>query len=123
MFKNNMPSEWSADFYRCLHEMHGSDHRPVQLGVTLKDFGHPNFQELHRLLDMNNPIQGYGEIKVQMVGLNQIDLTKIFSMKKLAVPEVTQSEQLQRFDVRVSFYDQSLDRITSPINFSEHARV
>ena len=60
--------------------MHGSDHRPVQLGVTLKDFGHPNFQELHRLLDLNNPIQGYGEIKVQMVGLNQIDLTKIFSM-------------------------------------------
>ena len=29
MFKSNMPSDWSADFYKCAHDMHGSDHRPV----------------------------------------------------------------------------------------------
>ena len=43
LFKSNLPGEWSANFYRCIHEMLMSDHRPVQLGLTLKDFGHPQF--------------------------------------------------------------------------------
>ena len=29
LFKSNLPTPWSPDFYRCMHNMFGSDHRPV----------------------------------------------------------------------------------------------
>ena len=35
LFKNNLPVNWTSDFYRSLPHIHGSDHRPVQLGITL----------------------------------------------------------------------------------------
>ena len=49
--------------------MLGSDHRPVQLGLTLKDFDHPQFAELPRLLNIEEPRQGYGEIKIESVNI------------------------------------------------------
>ena len=64
MFKNNMPMHWNADFYRGIHEMHGIDHRPVQLGLTLKEFDYPEFASIPKLLNMAKPRQGYGEIKI-----------------------------------------------------------
>jgi len=64
LFKKTKPGVHNVDFYSCMHHIHGSDHRPVQLGVTLKKFGHPTFASLPRLLDMTTPRQGYGEIKI-----------------------------------------------------------
>ena len=29
LFKCNLSSGWTPDFYRCIHEMQHSDHRPV----------------------------------------------------------------------------------------------
>lgn len=29
LFKCNIKKDWTADFYRCLYEVHHSDHRPV----------------------------------------------------------------------------------------------
>ena len=83
MFKNNMPSAYTGDFYRALHDMYGSDHRPVQLGLTLKDFDYPEFADFSRLLDTTNPRQGYGQIKIQSVNITNFDLSKSIESKAL----------------------------------------
>ena len=38
LFKNNMPIKWVPEFYKSMPYVFGSDHRPVQLGLTLKDW-------------------------------------------------------------------------------------
>ena len=91
LFKPNMPAPWSTDFYKCLHEMHGSDHRPVVLGITLNDFKHPDFQELPRLLDMENPRQGYGELKINLVSLTEFNFNRSLVLKKFVNPLITES--------------------------------
>lgn len=55
LYRNNSTQETSVDFYRCLHDFFGSDHRPVQLGLTIKGFGQRQFAELPRLLNMDEP--------------------------------------------------------------------
>lgn len=55
IYKNNSSDRMDVDFYHCLHEFFGSDHRPVMLGTTIRDFGQPRFQELPRLLNMDQP--------------------------------------------------------------------
>ena len=86
LFKSNLSTDWSADFYRCLHNCFGSDHRPVQLGITLKDFNQPKFQDVSRILDMQNPRQGYGEITIQLVSITNLDFEKSFILKKFINP-------------------------------------
>ena len=66
--------------------MLGSDHRPVQLGLTLKDFDHPQFAELPRLLNFEEPRQGYGEIKIESVNIYDFDFSKSFDLKKFVTP-------------------------------------
>jgi len=51
LYKNNSSLEVEEDFYACLHDVLGSDHRPVQLGLTIKDFKQPEFGDLTKLLD------------------------------------------------------------------------
>jgi len=123
LFKNNTPQTWSADFYRCVHAMNGSDHRPVQLGLTLKDFGHPTFQELARLLDREHPRQGYGEVRPQMVNLSGLNFSQHLFLKKFAVPAITESPEVQKLHFRVAFYDLGLDKMTAPVVFSEPVEI
>ena len=39
IYKNNTSLEIVVDDYECKHQVHGSDHRPVALSLTIKDFG------------------------------------------------------------------------------------
>ena len=124
LFKPNMPCNVRYNFYRCLHEMHGSDHRPVQLGLTLENFGQPQFQELHRLLDMESPRQGYGELKISMVSISEFNFNKSSALYKFVNPLFTASaEATHKLHFRVSFYDYAMDKISCPINFSEQNEI
>lgn len=67
LFKNNSSLDVTMDHYTCLHGVYGSDHRPVQQVVSIHNFGQPQFAEIPKLLDMNNPNQGYGQMDVQLV--------------------------------------------------------
>ena len=60
LFKNNSNFEVEEDLYNGLHEVFGSDHRPVVRALTIKDFKQPTFAEINKLLDIQNPVQGYG---------------------------------------------------------------
>lgn len=120
MFKSNASSEHQIDFYRCMHNIVGSDHRPVQMGVTLKGFGHPRFVDLPRMLDPKNPRQGFGQIKPNLVSISYINFSKSLVLKKLIVPQTADGAVLQQtLNFRLSFYDISLDKVTAPINFSQ----
>ena len=104
--------------------MHGSDHRPVQLGVTLKDFKFLDFQELPRLLDLNNPRMGYGEVKITSVKLDKLDFSKSLLLKTFMNSAVTEDAiHLHTLSFRVSFYDVALDRIMAPLTFSERRHI
>jgi len=89
LFKNNLLMEYTSDFYRCIHNCHGSDHRPVQLGITLKNFGQPRFQDLARLVNTDVPRQGYGELTVKMVSISNFDFSKSFILSKFIIPTIT----------------------------------
>ena len=60
LFKNNSSLEVTDEQYACLHDVFGSDHRPVQRSLTIKNFKQPDFADIRKLLDTNNPIQGFG---------------------------------------------------------------
>lgn len=95
LFKNNLSVSHSVDVYKCMHEVYGSDHRPVQLGITLKDVLKPRFQDLNKLLNKSVPRQGYGELCIKLVELSQIDFSKSFTLRKLVVPAVTDANEIQ----------------------------
>ena len=123
LFKSNQPSEWTADFYRCLHDFHGSDHRPVQLGLTLHNFGQPKFQDLNRLIDMSTPRQGYGLIQIKLVSISSLDFQKSFVLSHFMSPKIKETLQTHKLKFRTSFYDVGLDRITAPITYSTQSEM
>lgn len=53
LYKNNSSLTVEETYYKCLHNVYGSDHRPVQLSVTIKDFRQPDFANVQKLLDRN----------------------------------------------------------------------
>ena len=58
--------------------MYGSDHRPVALSLTVQGFFDTGtFCEVDKLLDMNNPEQGYGEFDVELLDLSGLNFTLI----------------------------------------------
>lgn len=69
---------------------------------------------------MENPRQGYGELKINLISLTDIDFNKSLVLKRFVNPFITESaEASHRLYFRVSFYDFALCKISSPINFSE----
>ena len=46
LYKNNSSNVVEQNYYKCLHNVFGSDHRPVQLSLTIKDFKQPDFADL-----------------------------------------------------------------------------
>ena len=50
LYKNNTSLEIKVDKYECLHEVYGSDHRPVSLELTIKNFGQPQYYDLSKML-------------------------------------------------------------------------
>lgn len=67
---------------------------------------------------MDNPRQGYGEIKIKFVAISQLNFTNSFVLKKLIDSSSDVFETVNSLRFRVSFYDQALDRISAPIVFS-----
>lgn len=72
---------------------------------------------------MENPIQGYGSLKVKLTKIEGFNLEKSLVMKKFCCKEIIESEEVQRLSFRISFYHTSIDRISSPNNFSQQVQV
>ena len=89
LFKNNSSLEVIEDFYTCLHNVFGSDHRPVQRALTIKNFKQPDFADVQKLLDMNCTIQGYGQFDILIVNVTKLDLIKIGKLTKFDFSDVT----------------------------------
>jgi hypothetical protein len=70
------------------------------------------------MLDVKDPIQGYGKFDIKEVELLQLDFTRIQKVTKFSFNEMTVNLQL-----RVSFFDSSLDTQASPIIFSQEVCV
>ena len=50
IYKNNTCLDIQVDEYSCHHEVYGSDHRPVSLAFTIKNFGHPQYYDIPSML-------------------------------------------------------------------------
>lgn len=73
---------------------------------------------------MENPRQGYGELKISMVSIAEFDFNKSPALHKFANTQVTDSaEATHKLHFRVSFYDYAMDKISCPINFSEQNEI
>lgn len=51
MFRNNSCLEKEVHKYTALTEIYGSDHRPVMLDMSIKDFMQPAYSDIERILD------------------------------------------------------------------------
>ena len=67
IYKNNSSMEVQEIEYDCLHDVHGSDHRPAVLKLNIKDFDCPEYCILEDLI--KKPTLGYGEYDVELVDL------------------------------------------------------
>ena len=56
LFKNNSTFEVIGEFYKGRHDIFGSDHRPVQRSLTIKNFKQPVYADIQKLLNMDNPV-------------------------------------------------------------------
>ena len=88
LFKNNSNLKFCDDYYKCLHNVYGSDHRPVVRGLTLKGFGNPKFADVQRLVDMEKPEQGLGRFDIEMVNVMSLNLERITQSTKFDFNEM-----------------------------------
>ena len=56
LFKNNSSFETVDDLYEGRHDVFGSDHRPVQRAITIKNMYKPEYAKISKLLDADNPV-------------------------------------------------------------------
>ena len=82
LYKNNSEMEIVVHEYKCMHEVLGSDHRPVVLSFKIKNFSHPQYYDLPQML---RPKQGLGKIDIEFIIVEALNLVKI--------PAVTQKLQ------------------------------
>ena len=66
-----------VDSYKCLHEVQGSDHRPVCLALTIKNFGHPQYYELPQMLEAK---QGVGLLDFEFLIIESLNLYSILPL-------------------------------------------
>ena len=100
LYKNNTSLTTDAQQYQCHHDMFGSDHRPVSLLLKLKNFKQPSMCDLSKLLNINKPRQGYGELKLEIVEITDLNFELIKTIKNLT-NLVAHPAPIQ---MRVSFY-------------------
>lgn len=60
LFKNNSSLQIEVEDYDCNQLVFGSDHRPITLAMTIKNFDHPHFYDPARMLLTK---QGYGKLE------------------------------------------------------------
>ena len=119
LYKNNTSLTVSEESYQCHHDVYGSDHRPISLLMKIKNFKQPNYADITKLLDIENPRQGFGEMTIELVELTSLNFELIKSIKNLKAL----SEHAQPIQLRVSFFSLSLDTDKSPITFSSQQEI
>ena len=67
LFRNNSSLEVVDDFYVGRHDIFGSDHRPVQRAMTIKNLVNPQYADALKIFDKDDPVMGYGEFDIQEV--------------------------------------------------------
>ena len=105
-----------VDRYECLHEIQGSDHRPVCLSLTIKDFGHPQYYELPKMLEAK---QGFGLLDFEFLIIESLNLYNIVPLTQRVNPEMAQDNLV----LRLSFYDAALDTETCPVVYSAEKEI
>lgn len=59
-----------------------------------------------------------------MVNLIGVDISKSFVLEKnLLIPKITESLEAEKVYFRVAFYDFGLDRLTTPVTYSEQNEI
>lgn len=104
LFKNNSNFEVEEMTYNGLHDVLGSDHRPVVRALAIKNWSAPQFAVASKLLDPTFPVLGFGKLDIQLVDVMWLDFSKIGMVTKFDFHEMTTDIWL-----RVSFYDANLD--------------
>ena len=94
LYKNNSSLVVEQNHYKCLHNVFGSDHRPVQLSLTIKDFKQPDFANLQKLLNREQPDQGYGQLDIEMVDIKSLNLAKIGKLTKFDFSQMIKPIQI-----------------------------
>ena len=74
LYKNNTPLKLEEMSYECHHDVFGSDHRAVSAHLKIKNFGMQNYCDLQQMLDIQKPVQGYGELSMEMVDISNFNL-------------------------------------------------
>ena len=113
LFKNNSNFELEEMTYNGLHDVLGSDHRPVVRALSIKNWSQPQFAIASRLLDPSSPVLGFGRLDIQLVDALWLDFSKIGLVTKFDFNEMTSDIWL-----RISFFDANIDTQTSPIIYS-----
>ena len=116
IYKNNSELKIEEEKYDCLHQVTGSDHRPVILSLKIRNFDEPQFCSLGSLLKKRS--LGYGEFDLELVDIQGLSFEKMRSLNKVDWDHVNHNLSL-----RVSFYDWSLDTLNSPITFSKERKL
>ena len=119
LYRNHSGLPIQEDFYNCLQDVYGSDHRPVALSITVQGFFSPGqYCDVDRLLDFENPQLGYGEIDIMMIDIKDLDYTKVKQLLSTKVEFKPMPLQL-----RVSFYDCALDTVSTPTIYSQEIKA
>ena len=81
LYKNNSSMKIKELSYDCMHEVYGSDHRPVILKLNIRDFEDPQYCELNDLLI--KPSLGYGEMDIELVDIQGLDFSQVKTLEKI----------------------------------------
>ena len=85
LFKNNTTLELSVESYDCLHDVYGSDHRPVALSLSIRDFGWPQYYEMPKM----NEQPSYGIFDIEYVNIEELRWNEIPSLAaKVNLPQL-----------------------------------
>jgi len=118
LFRNNSCLKAKVNSYRCLHEVTGSDHRPVILDLQINDFCQPPFSSIERLLNHKEPEQGKGLLTFQIISISGFDVDVIERIGRLD-PKAPAT----KLAFRLAFYSSAFDLENAPSLFSEEIEV
>ena len=102
MYKNSTELDTEVLSYECLHEVYGSDHRPVTLALSVKNFTRPKYYELARLFEAKQEV---GLIEFEFMIIEELALGRIVPLEQL----LGEDAPIDGVFIRVSFYSSAID--------------
>ena len=81
--------------------------------LAIKNWNIPQFANESKLINIASPIQGYGKFDIQVVNVAWLNFAKVGMITRFDFTSMTSTIQL-----RVSFYNMTLDTHISPIIYS-----